>query len=95
MYAHVRLGVQSSDTEYLAEIRRVQNEIKLTAFGDTQFETMEYDEASFLETHHGVLDCFTSSRLLDTEEMFGTEDYVTMTNTLWARQMLGRCNFER
>lgn len=76
MYALVRIGVKTGDAEDLAEIHRLQDEIKLSVVGDTTFEPVEYDEASYLETHHGVLDSFASSGLLDTEKMFGTADYV-------------------
>ncbi len=76
MYALVRIGVKTGDADDLAEIHGLQDQIKLTAVGDTPFEPMEYDEESYLETHHGVLDSFAASGLLDTEKMFGTEDYV-------------------
>lgn len=76
MYALVRIGVQSGDEEDLAEIHRLQDEIKLTAVSNAAFEPIEYDEASLQETHHSILKDFAKSGILDTEKMFGTEDYV-------------------
>ena len=76
MYALVRIGVKTGDADDLAEIHSLQDAITLTAVGDAPFVPVAYDEASYLETHHGVLDSFAASGLLDTERMFGTEDYV-------------------
>ncbi len=76
MYALVRVGVKSGTSADLAEIHRIQDAIKLSANSSVPFEAIEYDEASYQKTHHGVLDSFAKSGLLDTEKMFGTEDYV-------------------
>ncbi|MEX0337922.1 MAG: DUF1254 domain-containing protein [Arenibacterium sp.] len=76
MYALVRIGVQSGDAEDLAEIHRLQDEITLSAASNKPLEPIAFDKESYEETHHAILEMFANSGLLDTERMFGTEDYV-------------------
>lgn len=76
MYALVRIGVRSGDTNDMAEIHKLQDQIKLEATSSTPFEPVAFDEASYEKTHHGILKQFAESGLRDTEKMFGTEDYV-------------------
>jgi hypothetical protein len=76
LYAIVRIGIGSGDVADLEEVHGIQDEIKLSANSAVPFEPVDFDKASYDETHHGLLDKFTKSGLLDTEGMFGTEDYV-------------------
>lgn len=76
MYALVRIGVKSGDAKDLAEIHKLQDQIKLQANSSTPFEAVSFDKPSYEKTHHGILKDFAESGLLDTEKMFGTEDYV-------------------
>ncbi len=76
MYALVRIGIKSGDEKDLAEIHKIQDQIKLEAKSTTPFEPISFDKESYDQTHHGILKKFAESGLLDTEKMFGTEDYV-------------------
>ena len=76
MYALVRIGVRAGDAADLAEIHKLQDQIKLVAGSSTPFKPISFDKESYEKTHHGVLKSFADSGLLDTEKMFGTEDYV-------------------
>ena len=76
MYALVRIGVRSGDAKDLAEIHALQDQIKLVAKSSKPFTPIAFDQASYEKTHHGLLESFANSGLLDTENMFGTEDYV-------------------
>ncbi|MBB6428978.1 DUF1254 domain-containing protein [Algisphaera agarilytica] len=76
MYALVRIGLQSGDDADLAAIHELQDQIKLHANSATPLAPIAFDQASYEETHHGILTKFAESGLLDTERMFGTEDYV-------------------
>ncbi len=76
MYALVRIGLRSGDEADLAEIHALQDQIGLEAGSSNPLEPIEYDEASYQEVHHGILESFAQSGLRDTERMFGTEDYV-------------------
>jgi len=76
MYALVRIGIKSGDEKDLAEIHKLQDQIKLEAKSSKPFVPVSFDKESYEKTHHGILRKFAESGLLDTEKMFGTEDYV-------------------
>ncbi|XZE52892.1 DUF1254 domain-containing protein [Planctomycetaceae bacterium SH139] len=76
MYALVRIGIRSGDENDLAEIHKLQDQIKLEAKSSKPFVPISFDKGSYQKTHHGILKKFAESGLLDTEKMFGTEDYV-------------------
>lgn len=76
MYALVRIGVRSGDAADLAAIHKLQDQIKLQAKSSKPFVPVAFDKESYEKTHHGILKKFAESGLLDTERMFGTEDYV-------------------
>lgn len=76
MYALVRIGIRSGDAADLAAIHKLQDKIELRAESSTPLVPVAFDIASYEKTHHGILKKFAESGLLDTERMFGTEDYV-------------------
>ena len=76
MYALVRTGVRAGDAADLAEIHKLQDQIKLEAGSSTPFEPISFDKESYEKTHHGILKSFADLGAGDTEKMFGTEDYV-------------------
>lgn len=76
MYALVRIGIRSGDAADLAEIHKLQDQIKLRAMSSMPFVPISFDRASYEKTHHGILKKFAESGLRDTERMFGTEEYV-------------------
>ena len=76
MYALVRIGIRSGDAADLAAIHKLQDKIELMANSSTPLVPVPFDKKSYEKTHRGILKKFANSGLLDTERMFGTEDYV-------------------
>ncbi len=76
MYALVRIGLRSGDEADLAEIHKLQDQLKIEAKSARPFEPINFDKESHEKTHQGILKRFAESGIRDTEKMFGTEDYV-------------------
>ena len=76
MWVLVRTGVKSGDEQDLAEIHALQDMLEIRAANNEPFVPVTYDQASLEKTHSVILEMFEASGILDTERMFGTEDYV-------------------
>ncbi|MGJ8586124.1 MAG: DUF1254 domain-containing protein [Marinosulfonomonas sp.] len=75
MWVLVRIGVESGDAADLAEINALQDMLEINAASDAPFAPIDYDQQSLEQTHAAILEKFAASGILDTEQMFGTEDY--------------------